>query len=142
MIALFRLLSTYIWEFFTPSFLQARSIARGGGEEKFVVFAVGNCVVDLSAWSERKFFFVDLESEFARARESREIGAEAVAQIHHRMDAETFREPARFFDARNETQMFSAERTAEFSGDKKIIAIFAASARNRAILFHETGNTD
>src|ERR1051325_9270534 len=131
-----------LWEFFTPSFLQARSIARGGGEEKFVVFAVGNCVVDLSAWSERKFFFVDLESEFARARESREIGAEAVAQIHHRMDAETFREPARFINARNESQMFAAQRSAKFSRDEKIVGLFPASARDGSAFFNETGNTD
>ena len=29
------------------------------------------------------------------------------------MDAEIFREPARFFDTRNESQMFAAERSAE-----------------------------
>ena len=34
---------------FLPGFLQMIAVARRNGEEKFVVFAVGNSVVDLGA---------------------------------------------------------------------------------------------
>src|SRR4029077_17277500 len=76
------------------------------------------------------------------AREARKIGAETVTQIHHGVDAEVFREPARFVNPWDESKMLSAQRSAETSGDKKIVAFFPARARDAAILFHETGHTD
>jgi len=78
-------------ELFAPVFLQTRAIAGRDCEKEFVIFAVGNCVVDLCAGREWQLFFVDLESEFARFRESGQIGAEAVAQIHHCVDTEILR---------------------------------------------------
>src|ERR1700730_10310807 len=118
------------WKFFSPGFLQAFAIARGDGEKKLVVFTVGNCVVDLGAGRERKFFFIDLESEFARLCETREIGAETVAQIHHRVNTKISCQPARFFDARDKSEMFAAQRSTEPAADKKIVAFFPTGARN------------
>ena len=74
-------------KFLSPAFLQTRAIAGGDGKEELVIFAVGDCVVDLCAGRERQRFLIDLEAELARFRESGKIGAEAVAQIHHRVDA-------------------------------------------------------
>src|SRR5690349_6656854 len=110
-----------------------RAVARRDGEEEFVVFAVGDRVVDLSAGCERQRVLVDLETESARAREAGKISAQAVAQVHHRVNAEIFCEPARFVNARDEAKMFASQRSAKFSSDEKIVAFFSAATWNRAI---------
>ena len=88
-------------ELFAPVFLQTRAIAGRDCEKEFVIFAVGNRVVDLRAGRERQRFLVDLETEFAGFCESRKIGAESVTQVHHRVDVEIFRQPARLINPRD-----------------------------------------
>ena len=67
------------WELFAPRAFKTSAIARGGGKEKFVIFAVGDCVVDIGAGGQWQRRLVDSESEFAGSGESGKIGAEAVA---------------------------------------------------------------
>src|ERR1700736_3974828 len=66
-------------EFSAPACLQPVAIAWRDGEEKFVIFAVGNGVVDLGAGIEGQTVDVDLESNLAGRRESGKISAKAVA---------------------------------------------------------------
>ena len=99
-------------------------------------------MVDRSAARERQTLLVDLETEFARFRKARKIGAETVAQIHHRVDRKVFREPARFDNARHKSQMFPLHRAAEPAGHEKIVARFAAAARHPAILLHIANDAD
>jgi len=115
-------------EFFPPAFLQTISSARRNGEEQFVIFAVGNGMVDRDAARPRQTFLVDPEPEFARSGKAGKIGAEAVAQIHHGMDRKVFRQPAGFDNARHESQMFPLARAAETAGHEKIVARSAAAA--------------
>src|SRR5207237_828128 len=78
------------WKFFVPIALQAFAITRRNCEKQLVIFAVGDCVVDLRAARERQTLLVDLESEFARLCQSRKIRAKSVAYVHHRMNESIF----------------------------------------------------
>ena len=120
-------------EFFPPAFLQTISSARRNGEEQFVIFAVGNGMVDRDAARPRQTFLVDPEPEFARSGKAGKIGAEAVAQIHHCVDRKIFGKPAGFFNARNEAKMLSVQRPTKSSRDEEIISVSSARTRNRAI---------
>src|ERR1700682_1770199 len=124
-------------KFFLPGFLQMFAVARRNGKEKFVVFAVGDGVVDPGAGTERQALHVDLETDLARMREPRKVGTEAIAQIDHGVNGELLRKPARFFDARDKAQMFAALRSAESAGYEKIVACFSATARDPARLLNE-----
>src|SRR5260370_480659 len=117
-------------EFLPPGSLQMFAVSRRDREEQFVVFAVGDCVVDPAARIERQRLDVDLKAELAGFGEPREIGAKTVAQINHGMNRKIFCEPARFVDAREESQMFPARRAAEFSGDEKVIAGLSTAPRD------------
>ena len=70
---------------------QARSsffAARGGeGEEQLEVFAIAERLFERAAGGARDGGFVELEAAAAGGGEAREVGGEAVAEVHHRVDA-------------------------------------------------------
>lgn len=99
-------------EFFAPLPFERGSIVRRKGEEQLVVFAVINRLRDRAASRPRESLFVDLKANCAGVRETGKISAEAVAQIHHGVDAKMLRQPARFFQSWNEIEVPFSNRAA------------------------------
>src|SRR5207248_11805652 len=110
-----------LWEFLAPTLLQTSAVARRNGEEQLVILPFGDCIVDFYTATERQAFDIDLEPDFAGAREARQIDTESVTQIHHGVDRKVFGQPARFHNPRDKLQMLSLESAAERAGHKKII---------------------
>src|SRR5437762_6274757 len=71
------------WKFLAPQFFQAHPLTRRNGEEEFVIFAIGNCLLNAATARKRQSALVNGETKFARPRQPRQIGAKTIAQIHH-----------------------------------------------------------
>src|SRR5437762_253050 len=130
------------WKFLAPQFFQAHSITRRNGEEEFVIFAVGNCLLNAATGRKRQSALVNGETKFARARQPGQVRAKAIAQVHHGVHFEICRQPARFVDSRDKPQMPATNRTTQFSGNEKIVVRFATAAQNAAVAFDKSRHTN
>ena len=86
--------------------------------------------------------FIYFKADVACASEARQISPEAVAQIHHGVDAKIFREPARFGNTRSEFEMMTAERSTEATGHEKLVVRFPARTTDQSRLLDESSEGD
>src|ERR1043166_2386246 len=94
-----------------PAQPQAGALALNDGQEQLIVFAVVQRLRHRAAAIPRKKIFVHFKSNAARARQSRQICAQSVAEVDHGMNRKILGEPASFFNSRRELEMFAAERS-------------------------------
>src|SRR5262245_34056247 len=66
-------------EFSSPFSYQAGSVTWRNGKEQLVIFALGNCVIDLRAAGERQILHLDGKSDSAGLCKSWKIGSQPVA---------------------------------------------------------------
>src|ERR1041385_282501 len=128
------------WEFFSPPRQQRFRVFRRNRKKKLVIFSVGNRLRNSAATIERQRRFINFETHAAGASETRQVGSESVAQVHHRVNAKIFGEPARFGDARDEVEVMAAQRSAEPAGDKKFVARFTAASSDPSRFLDASGD--
>ena len=104
------------------------------GEEKFKVFAVAERLREGAAAAERDLLCLNREAAAARGGKPREIGGQAVAQIHHRVGFEMRGEPARFGEPRDEIEVAArGERSAEAPGDIEHVPWLSAGTEHASL---------
>src|SRR6266550_2554287 len=121
------------WKFPAPHSFQASAIAPRNGKQQFIIFAIGYCLLHGAAARNRQRAFINREREPACTCQPRQIGAQSVAQIHHRVHLEICGQPARFFNPGDEIQMPPANRATQFSGYKKVVVGFSTAAQDAAV---------
>jgi len=80
-------------------------------------------------------FEIELETEPGGAAQPGKIGAQAVAEVHHRRGHAIFREPLALRQARRKIQMMARSRTPERSRDENKVARPPAGTKNRRVAF-------
>src|SRR5205085_1578294 len=112
------------------------------GEEQLVVFAVGQGLIEIAAEGEGKAVLEQLVAAMAGGGETRQIGGETVAEIHHGVQFEMGNQPARFREPRGEIEMLSRERTTKAASDVEGILGLAARPQDAAGALDPTGERD
>jgi len=121
----------------------SRAARRGGeGEQEFVVFTVAHPLGGRGAGSEGKEHFIHGISAAAGGSESRQIGGQAVAEVHHRVQLEVGDQPAGFREARLEIEMLARERVSEAAGHVERVARLAGGPEHTVRAFHPPGQRD
>ena len=101
-----------------PFRLQGAERARIHREEEFVVFAIAPGLVEGAAGITGQGGHIDLKVRATGQREARQVLREAVADVHHGMRVRIFREPAAFFESRDEFEVFPFDGATETAGDE------------------------
>jgi hypothetical protein len=109
-----------------PLFLQERGFFGRDSNQQFIVLAVGESAVDVSAFAAGDGLAIDFKSASAGSGEAGQVGSESIADIHHGRRMDIFCEPPTLLKAGNEIQMVSCDRTSKLSGNEEQIARFSA----------------
>ena len=104
-------------------------MARGDGEQEFVVLAIAKCLLAGAAAGGGDF--AEFEAAAAGLGEAREVFREAVGQVHHRGRPQVADQPGGFGEARREREVLAGDGAPEAAGDEHDVTGFSAGAEGQ-----------